>query len=53
MIRYVALRLVLLVPTLLGVLAVTFALLYLAPGDPVTAIVGERADSAAVIRPRR
>ena len=53
MIRYVALRLVLLVPTLLGVLAVTFALLYLAPGDPVTAIVGERADSAAVIRVRR
>lgn len=53
MIRYVALRLALLVPTLLGVLAVTFALLYLAPGDPVAAIVGERADSAAVIRVRR
>jgi ABC-type dipeptide/oligopeptide/nickel transport system permease component len=52
MIRYIALRLGLLVPTLLGVLAVTFALLYLAPGDPVIAIVGERADSATVARVR-
>lgn len=52
MIRYLLLRLALLVPTLLGVLAVTFALLYLAPGDPVAAIVGERADPAAVARAR-
>ncbi len=52
MIRYVALRLALLIPTLLGVLAITFALLSLAPGDPVTAILGERADSAAITRVR-
>lgn len=52
MIRYILLRLALLVPTLLGVLAVTFALLYLAPGDPVAAIVGERADPAAIARAR-
>jgi ABC-type dipeptide/oligopeptide/nickel transport system permease component len=52
-IRYIALRLALLVPTLLGVLAITFALLYLAPGDPVAAIVGERADSATIARARR
>lgn len=52
MIRYTLLRIALLVPTLLGVLAVTFALLYLAPGDPVAAIVGERADAAAVARAR-
>ena len=52
MIRYVMLRLALLVPTLLGVLAVTFALLYLAPGDPVAGIVGERADSATIARVR-
>src|SRR5262249_38329814 len=44
--------LALLIPTLFGVLAVTFALLYLAPGDPVSAIVGERADSATVMRVR-
>ncbi|MES2125381.1 MAG: ABC transporter permease [Gemmatimonadota bacterium] len=52
MIRYIALRLLLLIPTLLGVLAVTFALLYLAPGDPVAAIVGERADSVTIARVR-
>ncbi|MEO5798653.1 MAG: ABC transporter permease [Gemmatimonadales bacterium] len=53
MIRYIAIRLLLLIPTLLGVLAITFALLYLAPGDPVAAIVGERADSATVARVRQ
>jgi ABC-type dipeptide/oligopeptide/nickel transport system permease component len=52
MIRYIAVRLVLLVPTLIGVLVITFALLSLAPGDPVTAMLGERADSAAIVRVR-
>jgi ABC-type dipeptide/oligopeptide/nickel transport system permease component len=45
-------RLALLVPTLAGVLAVTFLLLYVAPGDPVQAMVGERADSATIARLR-
>jgi len=52
MIRYIALRLALLIPTLLGVLVITFALLSLAKGDPVVSILGERADSAAVARVR-
>lgn len=52
MIRYVALRLALLVPTLLGVLLITFALLAVARGDPVAAILGERADSADIARVR-
>ena len=52
MIRFLALRLALLVPTLLGVLVVTFLLLYVAPGDPVQAMVGERADSATIARLR-
>ena len=52
MIRFLALRLALLVPTLLGVLLVTFLLLYVAPGDPVQAMVGERADSATIARLR-
>lgn len=52
MIRYVGFRLALLVPTLLGVLAVAFLLLYVAPGDPVLAMVGERADSATIARLR-
>jgi len=46
--RFLALRLGLLVPTLLGVLVVTFLLLYVAPGDPVQAMVGERADSQTI-----
>ena len=52
MTRFLLSRLALLVPTLLGVLAVTFLLLYVAPGDPVQAMVGERADSATIARLR-
>jgi len=45
-------RLLLTIPTLLGVLAAAFLLLTVAPGDPVQAIVGERADSATIARLR-
>ena len=55
-------RLLLTAPTLLGVLVVAFLLLNVAPGDPVTAMVGDiippqrrgRANSKAlsIIRPR-
>ena len=50
--RFLALRFALLFPTLLGVLVVTFLLLYVAPGDPVQAMVGERADAATIARLR-
>ena len=50
--RFLLSRLVLLVPTLLGVLVVTFLLLYVAPGDPVQAMVGERADPETLARLR-
>jgi peptide/nickel transport system permease protein/oligopeptide transport system permease protein len=50
--RFLAVRLALLVPTLIGVLLVTFLLLYVAPGDPVQAMVGERADPATIARLR-
>lgn len=52
MIRTVGRRLALLVPTLFGVLVVTFLLLTVVPGDPVATIVGERADSATIARLR-
>ena len=45
-------RLLLVVPTLLGVLVAAFLLLEVAPGDPVQAMVGERADSATIARLR-
>jgi ABC-type dipeptide/oligopeptide/nickel transport system permease component len=50
--RVILTRLALLVPTLLGVLIVTFLLLYVAPGDPVQAMVGERADPETLARLR-
>ncbi|MEP6572262.1 MAG: ABC transporter permease [Gemmatimonadota bacterium] len=52
MTRFLAIRLALLIPTLLGVLLVAFLLLYVAPGDPVQAMVGERADSATIAQLR-
>jgi ABC-type dipeptide/oligopeptide/nickel transport system permease component len=45
-------RVLLAIPTLVGVLIVAFLLLYVAPGDPVQAMVGERADSATIARLR-
>jgi peptide/nickel transport system permease protein len=51
-IRLIGLRLLATAPTLLGVLVVAFLLLYVAPGDPVAAMVGERADSATIARLR-
>ena len=52
MLPLLARRLLLSVPTLIGVLAVSFLLLYVAPGDPVQAMVGERADAATIARLR-
>jgi len=51
-IRGLARRLLLVVPTLGGVLVAAFLLLDIAPGDPVQAMVGERADSATIGRLR-
>lgn len=52
MLQLLARRLLLSLPTLAGVLAVSFLLLYVAPGDPVQAMVGERADAATISRLR-
>lgn len=40
MVHYVTRRLLLLVPTLLGISIIAFLLIHLAPGDPATAILG-------------
>src|SRR5437868_5194111 len=45
-------RLLLAVPTLFGVLVVAFLLLYIAPGDPVQAMIGEHADEETIARLR-
>lgn len=49
---FIVRRLLLAVPTLFGVLVVAFLLLYVAPGDPVEAMIGERADSVTIARLR-
>jgi ABC-type dipeptide/oligopeptide/nickel transport system permease component len=52
MTAFIARRLLLAIPTLFGVLVVAFLLLYVAPGDPVQAMVGERADEETIARLR-
>jgi len=52
LIRLVGRRLLGTLPTLLGVLVAAFLLLNVAPGDPVAAMVGERADAATIARLR-
>lgn len=47
MLQFIARRLLLAVPVLFGILLVTFVLARLIPGDPCTAILGERATEAA------
>ena len=49
---FLARRLLLAIPTLGGVLVAVFLLLYVAPGDPVQQMVGERADSVTIARLR-
>ena len=53
MLTFLARRLALAIPTLLGVLIVVFLLLYVAPGDPVQEMVGERADPETIARLRK
>jgi ABC-type dipeptide/oligopeptide/nickel transport system permease component len=52
MTTFIVRRLLLAIPTLFGVLVVAFLLLYIAPGDPVQAMVGERADPETIARLR-
>src|SRR5690242_3338878 len=52
MMRLVGHRVLMTVPTLFGVLLIAFLLLNVAPGDPVQAMVGERADAATIARLR-
>ena len=52
MLAFLGRRLLLAIPTLFGVLVVVFLLLYVAPGDPVMAMVGERADEETIARLR-
>jgi peptide/nickel transport system permease protein/oligopeptide transport system permease protein len=52
-IAFIIRRLMLSIPTLIGVMIVVFLLLYVAPGDPVQDMVGERADAETIARLRK
>jgi ABC-type dipeptide/oligopeptide/nickel transport system permease component len=52
MLQYALRRIVHTIPVLFGVLVVTFLLLYVAPGDPVLAMVGDRFDPETIARLR-
>ncbi len=49
---YILKRLLLFIPTLLGITLITFVLMQYMPGDPVTAMVGERASPETIARIR-
>ena len=49
MIHYALRRLLALVPVALGVATLTFAIIHLVPGDPVTAMLGETAAPADIV----
>ncbi|HEX2721623.1 MAG TPA: ABC transporter permease [Gemmatimonadaceae bacterium] len=53
MLAFIIRRLALSIPTLIGVMIVVFLLLYVAPGDPVQDMVGERADAETIARLRQ
>ena len=48
MIRYIAKRLLMMIPVLLGVIIIVFSIMYMTPGDPARMILGEAAPASAV-----
>src|SRR5574340_89817 len=52
MLLYIAKRILLFVPTLLGITIITFFLMQALPGDPVQTLAGERADPRTIERIR-
>ena len=52
MVRYIAKRILMIIPVLLAVSFIIFTLMYLAPGDPARIILGDDASEAAVAEKR-
>ena len=53
MLRYIARRLLQLIPVLFGISFITFTLSFIVPGDPVRSIMGQRSDRETELRIRR
>lgn len=47
MLKYIARRLLMLIPVLLGVILLVFSLMYITPGDPVDSLLGDNATPEA------
>ena len=47
MLKYIARRLLMLIPVLLGVILLVFSLMYITPGDPVDSLLGDNATTKA------
>ena len=50
MLKYIARRLLMLIPVLLGVILLVFSLMYITPGDPVDSLLGDNACNAGGTR---
>ncbi len=53
MFEYLIRRLVMMIPVLLGVLFITFLLMFVIPGDPITNMMGQRANDEVIERIRK
>lgn len=52
MLEYIIRRLLLMIPVLLGVMFVTFLLMFVVPGDPISNMMGQRANDKVIERIR-
>lgn len=52
MFEYLVRRLIMIVPVLLGVMLVTYLLMFIVPGDPITVMMGQRANDKVIQRIR-
>lgn len=53
MLSYFIRRMILIIPVLIGVMIVTFLLMFIVPGDPITTMMGQRADDEVIARIRK
>ncbi len=52
MLQYILRRLLLIIPVLIGVMLITFFLMYIVPGDPVLTMLGQHASDESIARLR-
>lgn len=53
MTNYIIRRLLLTIPTLIGIITITFLLMYVVPGDPIRILMGQRGDPATIAMIRK